>query len=785
MSDAPPDPPTLEPGSLAGASFSRSRRGFEPTEVRSLLGRVADALRVWAARDEQLSAEVASLRERVESAEHLDEAKVTELLGAETARIVSAARSAAAEIRARAEADAAQLEERTESEVTARRDQLLSEATAEREAAAAVLADAQGEASSTIEAASREVEELRSRSREEADALLGEATRTAEERTTAAEATATQTLEDARARHDELIAEATGVLDARTSEAESAAAEIRQTAADELRAARQDAERIRQEADAAADATREQAREDARAMLEETRGLRHRMLRDLAERRRVARQQIEAARVARHGVVEAIRSAAGRLEDTVAELDEADAAAQRAADAAAAAVPDDILTVAVQLEAELDGDASAGTGEAAGVGPDQGGSSAPDANRSAATVEEPATVKPAKEIPPAGTVPEDRRPEEAAAAEAGHPTVAPPSDGETSADAGQGEADAGQSEADAGQSEVDAGQGEVDAGQGEEAVAAGEQLASVHDLFEKLRSGTDDAEDQGAAEGDVMSSAEVPRTDTGAHPSAGAPPSSGEGPALASVSAVAVADEAPVPDTSTAAAADANTDTALLDRRDDVLAPAERLLSRTLKRLVGDEQNEVLDRARRIRKGRVELDDLLPDDNAERYVEALAESFHLAAVAGAQMWCEATGDPLPTIDDDVVRASLRVRVAELEELRRVQLRTTLEQLDESGEDLAVLVDHLRAAYREMRSSSVPHQSADLAIAGFTTGTAAAAPAGALWRWVPDNAGLPCADAEDNALAGLLPCGEAFPTGDVLPPAHPGCRCIVVPAGSEG
>ena len=93
MSDALPDPPSIEPGSLAGASFSRSRRGFEPTEVRSLLGRVADALRVWSTRDEQLSAEVVSLRERVESAEHLDEAKVTELLGTETARIVAAARA--------------------------------------------------------------------------------------------------------------------------------------------------------------------------------------------------------------------------------------------------------------------------------------------------------------------------------------------------------------------------------------------------------------------------------------------------------------------------------------------------------------------------------------------------------------------------------------------------------------------------------------------------------------------------------------------------------------------
>jgi cell division septum initiation protein DivIVA len=772
MSDALPDPPTLEPGSLAGASFSRSRRGFEPTEVRSLLGRVADALRVWAVRDEQLRHEVASLRERVESAEHLDEAKVTELLGAETARIVAAARSAAAEIREHAEADAAALTERTEAEVSARRDQLLSDAAAEREAAAAALAAAESEASSTKEAAARDAEELRRRSQEEADALLDDATRTAEERTAAAEASATQTLEDARSRHDELIAEATGVLDARTSEAEEAASQIRQTAEAELRAARQDAERLRQEADATADATREEAREDARAMLEETRGLRHRMLRDLAERRRVARQQIEAARVARHGVVEAIRSAAGRLEDAVVELDEADAAAQRAADAAAAAVPDDVLTVAVQLEAELDGAEPELQG-----GPSSAGELASEAP--------PASEATSSEVP--GTVEEI----------SGEPGSAPaPSPAEEGSQETEGSA-AGSTAGDDVEREVpevaaehvdtvDAPEGareDAAAGSGDSAgvepsggARQGEQLASVHDLFERLRSGAEEAEDGEEAEDDEATS-ETPNT--GAHPSAGAQQRAAVAePTLASVAAVAVVEDA-------AEVSTAGEDTMLLDRRDEVLAPAERLLARTLKRLVGDEQNEVLDRARRIRKGRVELVDLLPDDIAERYVQALAEPYRLAAAAGAQMWCEATGDPLPTIDDDGVGASLRARVVELEELRRVQLRTTLEQLDESGEDLAVLVDHLRAAYRELRSSSVPHQAADLAIAGFTAGTAAAAPTGVRWRWVPDNAGLPCADAEDNALAGPLPCGEAFPTGDVLPPAHPGCRCIVVPAGSDG
>jgi cell division septum initiation protein DivIVA len=767
MSDALPDPPSIEPGSLAGASFSRSRRGFEPTEVRSLLGRVADALRVWSTRDEQLSAEVASLRERVESAEHLDEAKVTELLGAETARIVAAARSAAAEIREHAEADATALRERTEAEVTARRDQLLSEAATEREAAVAERAAAEAAAAGALESAEREAGELRDASREAADALVAEATREAEERTAQAQAEATRTIEDATRRHDEMLAEAGGVLEARTSEAEAAAEEIRRTAAEELRLARDEAERIAREAEQAAEAMREQAREDARAMLEETRGLRHRMLRDLAERRRVARQQIEAARVARQGVIDAIRTAAVRLDDTIGELDEAEERAQQAADAAASAVPDDILTVAVQLEAELDGS--------------DGALLEKDSPEAPAATPEPASAEGGE----AGS-------REAGSPEAGSPEAGSP-EGEGSEDSGAEPAadeaveDGGTAGPDAGVPEAeapgDAGDPEAATPPGGGSPADGEQLASVHDLFERLRSGADELDDdeptgdQAAGETAPSGSSGPDRAtpEAGAHPSAGpSGPSGGAEPPLVSVSAVAVATEV-----ETLPAGDP--DTALLDRRDEILASAERLLARSLKRLVGDEQNEVLDRARRIRKGRVELADLLAEDLTDRYVEALAEPYRLAAVAGAQMWCELTGDPQPVIDDDGVADSLRARVAELGELRRVQLRAALEELDESGEDLTVLVDRLRAAYREMRSVSVPHQAADLAISGFTAGTAAAAAGGGRWRWVPDNAGQPCADAEDNALAGAMPCGEAFPTGDVLPPAHPGCRCILVPA----
>jgi hypothetical protein len=47
-------------------------------------------------------------------------------------------------------------------------------------------------------------------------------------------------------------------------------------------------------------------------------------------------------------------------------------------------------------------------------------------------------------------------------------------------------------------------------------------------------------------------------------------------------------------------------------------------------------------------------------------------------------------------------------------------------------------------------------------------------------WAVDPNGPACADAEDNALAGVITHGEHFPTGHQHPLAHAGCRCLVVP-----
>ena len=38
----------------------------------------------------------------------------------------------------------------------------------------------------------------------------------------------------------------------------------------------------------------------------------------------------------------------------------------------------------------------------------------------------------------------------------------------------------------------------------------------------------------------------------------------------------------------------------------------------------------------------------------------------------------------------------------------------------------------------------------------------------------------CDICEENAAAGPVAMGEAFPSGDDMPPAHPNCRCDVLP-----
>ena len=313
MTDTLPEPPDLDPAGLAGSNFSRTRRGFEPTEVHAALGRASDALRAWKLRDAHMAARLADLEERLADAQRLDESRLTEVLGEETARIVAAARDAANEIRTHAE-----------------------------EAAAQLLQETRDEATSAAEAMKGEAEALRDEAARVRDEAVAEATRVRTE----AEASAAAAEEAATARHDELIARAESVLAERTEEAERAAAEIREAAAAQLESARSETRQLRDEAAQEAAAILEAAREEGRGMVAEAKAVRERILRDLVERRGAARQKIEGARAGRDRIIEVLRSTIDEVATTIDGLSQVEEVAGEAAASAAS-------TIVVGTESEV------------------------------------------------------------------------------------------------------------------------------------------------------------------------------------------------------------------------------------------------------------------------------------------------------------------------------------------------------------------------------------------------------------------------------------------------
>ena len=711
MVDPIPDAPGLGPEDLTAAGFSKSKRGYDPVEVTTLLGRGADALRAWQERDRRLHERITTLSAELDSALDIDEQRITEALGSETARIIAAARDAASSIRNRATAESAALLE---------------------------------EADAAAEETRQALEEELSAARAEAERLRTEATLETSELRKEAEDFAERTRSSAQATHDELVAAAQAVLAERTAEAEAAAAAIRGTAEVERDAARADGERIREEALAAAEAERAQAMEAGRLIVEEVRQWREDQIERARRRHQDAIRQVEAVRAERDRIVSAIRGVGSTLDGTVGDLVGDDAG-------------DDVLEPPPHVSI----DDFVVQFPTSGPVP---------ATRPTAVATTESTDDPDEAAPPAPEAPDDlptdvtreevvldaRIMEQVAADRSADVVVLDTSgDGRSAGAFGTPPDDevVDQESSDAGtEDDGDEHDGHEDDIEVELQVVAGVdgdagEVATVHDLFERVRAATDDESGDESDDSDEESD-------------------DGTGSSL----------EDPVALPS------------LLDRRDALLAPVEQALAKSLKRAVSDEQNEVLDRLRQARRTTPSIDELLgADDETDRYLDRIRSDSADAATAGATFWiAESGGDEVPdvsaAIDDAVAPGGLLHRlVAELLEHRRAHLVRVLDEADAEGLDPHDALSKVRGAYREWRSDRLAGAAGDLTSAGFACGVVAAAPVGATWCWVVDHGGLPCSDAEDNSLAGAVVAGEAFPTGDVAPPAHAGCRCILAPS----
>ena len=213
-------------------------------------------------------------------------------------------------------------------------------------------------------------------------------------------------------------------------------------------------------------------------------------------------------------------------------------------------------------------------------------------------------------------------------------------------------------------------------------------------------------------------------------------------------------------------------------RRDAELTPLIVAAARKLKRVLADEQNDVLHSLRGAKSVR-SLDDLLPaaTEHVQRYSQAMHDELVAAAVAGAA-----------SVDDGSAKEhtkavtkgnALEPAVKAVESSIVQPLRDRLERaVADADGDAADLTSIVRAVYREWKNQRIDEHLDDIAQLAFGRGALVALAPGTPVCWTVDPNGPDCPDAEDNALAGVVKAGDPFPTDHVCAPAHEGCRCML-------
>lgn len=215
-------------------------------------------------------------------------------------------------------------------------------------------------------------------------------------------------------------------------------------------------------------------------------------------------------------------------------------------------------------------------------------------------------------------------------------------------------------------------------------------------------------------------------------------------------------------------------------RRDEALTPLIVAASRKLKRVLADEQNDVLHTLRRKEPVR-SVDDLVSGDgeHAARYTDSVAGDLTAAAVAGAvSMGATAAAAQRDVKKAHAIAAAADALAVDVVRPLRDRLSRCVAEADGDNDELSSLV---RIVYREWKNQRIDERLDDVARIAFGKGALAGVAPGAAITWTVDPNGPECADAEDNCLQGVVKAGEAFPTDHACAPAHSGCRCMIAPA----
>jgi DivIVA domain-containing protein len=578
---------------------------------------------------------------------------------------------------------------------------------------------------------------------EETTRLLRSAREAASDIRGKAEERAARLVHDAHEEAQRLRKEADEILGVRTQEAESVAngmlEEAEQRASDLMRVADERANDVRTGAERYAEETRargeresataiEGAREQGRSLVDEATSLRQRVIDDLARRRELLTGQLEELRTGRDELLDAYRI----VKRTFLEATEALAQVEARATAGRSAAGADPADLGDTLASEADAARDAGIEPA----PSSADAAGPAAGAADLTVAEPAVAE--------ATVGESTTAEptlgESTVAE---PIAAEPTVAESLEGTDEPEATTLLSE-------------EPDGA--EEGGDLAPNLADVDDLFARLRAGAqaETGTDEVPADAESESAPAVIELDEA---------SENTDPAAAALAVEAAAESGDMP--------------AWLARRDEVLAPLRVALVRQVKLAIGNEQNEVLDKARR-NKGRLVAASALPEVEAQTTAWSAVV---LSAATEAYRLGRSASDPGAsddvTVPDDLAPDLARAMVEPL----RDRLVATIDTAHEPGETSSQVAERIGARYREWKSRSAESSADDALVAAYARGHYDAAADGAVLTWQVPPSGC-CVDCADNALEPTRK-GEDFPTGQAYPPAHPGCRCALVSDDSDG
>ena len=216
--------------------------------------------------------------------------------------------------------------------------------------------------------------------------------------------------------------------------------------------------------------------------------------------------------------------------------------------------------------------------------------------------------------------------------------------------------------------------------------------------------------------------------------------------------------------------------------RDEVLAPIMVALTSKMKRVLADEENTMLTYLQG-KKAAVALEKVLPEPSVhvQGYVEAVAEDVMSAAMGGAKSLSSSLkADLRRKVTSSAVMQVLSKNIDDvLVRPLRDRIQRCVEQSDGDREEMSKLI---RSVYREWKMQRVEQHIGDIARLAYSRGAYLVLDQGTSVCWMVDPNGPPCADAEDNSLAGATSLGSEFPTGHSHPIAHTGCRCLVTPIG---